>query len=677
MVKMINTILTAIAVCLVATMCAEKQTAGGNDSEGKKELHVKWDFDSADGWAYAHQDTATISQWSIENGSLYLRTRANTRDRSKMYTLEDDFIDGTYSWRIFIPNIAAYEQTSIAGFIYFDDEHELDFEIGYGTSKARAEYGAGPGDLVACMTNQAHPFSSSYFSISPGWHNFSIRLDVQDNRYVAYWLIDQVERKKVPLDFGPAEAQFHIMCSVENLEFIGERIPSHDNYGRFDYVSFDGNITASYHDPGKPVKKSFSVSGDILYSDGADANVFNKYGMGRFILNASTGQLSGVITETSDYYALFPYNANAMYSKSAISTIFESRQRATTDLNNCQKISVASSGGNTLDFRNVLSSISFTLGEELSGVSKISIEGNNGERLCGQLTINTGTLSAVCSGNGTKFSIEPEAGGSFETGTMYFTSVVPCHLSKGLSLIFTKDGRNIKYPINEPVSFEMGKTIGLGEIAGIEKWEETRWDFDKDITGWHYYTHTPNAVQEYYSVSNGIVKIWTLANTMDRNKIHTNSRIYGPGIYTWRTYVSNIAQGEKASIGAFIYADDTHELDFEIGYGKKNARASCNAKSDEMVACMTNQGLPYNSTYTPISVGWHTLTIKLDVNNGKYLASWYIDGIFKKSLQLQFGPETTFLISCSLENLEFMGDHQPKHDNYALFDYVSYKRLIR
>lgn len=678
MKKMFNSILIILCTGLIATMCTGKLlTPDNNDNLKAKEVQIKWDFENADGWAYTHQDTATIKQWYIKNGSLYLRTRAETRDRSKMYTLQNDFINGTYTWKIYIPNIAAYEQASIAGFIYFDDKHEIDFEIGYGKKQIREQYGAGAGELMACMTCQGNPFSSSYVPISPGWHTFSIKLDLKKEKYTASWLIDQVEHKKVPLDFGPAEAGFQIMCSMENLEFIGEQIPSHDNYARFDYVSFNGNTSGSYKDPGAPVNKTFFTSGDFPEKDGIKASVFNTHGMSEFSWRSAKKALEGIITETDSYTALFPYDEAATLHNKIISTNVSQNQVAVLDEKLCRILSVATTKDGEFRFKPVSSRLSFSLGKDLSDVRKIEISGNKGETISGHIKVDIDQLSINCSGEGLSVFITPETGTEFETGKTYYIPMIPGAFNKGFSFILHKNEENILFNSKDAIILKQGETTSLGEVNNTEVWEETRWDFDNNIDGWHYYTHTPNPQTQYYELTEGSVKIWTLANTMDRNKLHTNSKSYGAGIYTWRVYVSKIASGEKASIGAFIYSSDKHELDFEIGYGKNSARASCNAGSEEMVACMTSQANPHKSTYTPISVGWHTLTLRMDIVNGKYKASWYIDGEHKKSLSLKFGQERKFLISCSVENLEFMGDHQPTHDNYALFDYVSYKRLVQ
>lgn len=457
-----------LSAVLSACCCSKNAEAGETtapESFTKAEWGtLRWDFDSADGWAYSHQDDATVEQWKIEDGVLRLSTRAGTRDRSKMHTRRADFAEGLYTWRMYIPNIAPGEQVSVAGFIYQDDAHELDFEVGYGTAAARESCGAAPGEMVACMTNQSFPYISQYTPISTGWHTFSISLLEQDGKYTARWIIDDEVKQVQELMFG-SETRFRILCSVENLLFIGDHIPEYDTSAAFDWVSFTGPA-ASVENP-----------------------------------------------------------------------------------------------------------------EELP--------------------------------------VEP--------------------------------------------------TPGV---------KETRWDFD-NIDGWYYYTHNPNQERQYYSLDKGILSITTKGNTMDRNKLQTHARNFGEGSYTWRLFVPEIEPHAQVSVGAFIYQDDKHELDFEIGYGKAQARASCGAADDELVACLTNQASPFHSTYVPIKPGWHTCTIRLDVVNARYSVTWEIDGAVVKTLPVNFGPSTRFFVACSVENLTFMGDNQPTRDHTAQFDWVSVKEPIQ
>jgi hypothetical protein len=63
--------------------------------------------------------------------------------------------------------------------------------------------------------------------------------------------------------------------------------------------------------------------------------------------------------------------------------------------------------------------------------------------------------------------------------------------------------------------------------------------------------------------------------------------------------------GDMASIGAF-YLNDTHELDFEVGYGRKNTRNELEAEPDDLIVYMTSQN-PFLSYKTKKSKGqWHT-----------------------------------------------------------------------
>lgn len=194
------------------------------------------------------------------------------------------------------------------------------------------------------------------------------------------------------------------------------------------------------------------------------------------------------------------------------------------------------------------------------------------------------------------------------------------------------------------------------------------WHFD-NLNEWADATQvgTPN-----YFVENGNLNIYTRANTYDRSKIKSVDS-YTTGTYTWRVYVPEMGVGDMASIGAFLYNNDTHELDFEIGYGKQSERESLNALSDELIVYMTSQANPALSYRKAIKRGqWYNLSIQLTLVNRNYFAKWTINGEVVGSSQLSYGTKFKFKIFCSMENLSFMGDHIPYSNNYALFDFVEY-----
>lgn len=198
-----------------------------------------------------------------------------------------------------------------------------------------------------------------------------------------------------------------------------------------------------------------------------------------------------------------------------------------------------------------------------------------------------------------------------------------------------------------------------------------RWDFN-DLKGWSHLSQDDNPNQQCEIVK-GTLKITTKAGSRDRKKMQTVDQLYTTGRYKWRTFISKLGKNDQASIGSWIYCDDQHEIDFEVGYGKESERAKYKAKEGEVLAYMTTQAHPFSSVAYPIKPGWHIFEIDLTLKDGKYLVKWLIDGKVRHTIQQTFGNEFKFLIYCSLENLGFVGDHLPKQDNWGAFDYVEYK----
>ncbi|WP_232226341.1 hypothetical protein [Flavobacterium sp. ACAM 123] len=178
----------------------------------------------------------------------------------------------------------------------------------------------------------------------------------------------------------------------------------------------------------------------------------------------------------------------------------------------------------------------------------------------------------------------------------------------------------------------------------------------------------------HYSIINGNLKLFSSAGTWERTKVKTISN-FGVGTYTWNIYIPAMGIGDKASIGAFLYHNDKHEIDYEIGYGTQSKRTELKAQTDDLILYMTSQGNPYHSEQIKIKrEAWYTLTIDLRFNSRKhYIANWKINGITRSTAQLNYGKNKKFNIFCSVENLHFIGDHIPTIQNYALVDWVEFK----
>lgn len=181
--------------------------------------------------------------------------------------------------------------------------------------------------------------------------------------------------------------------------------------------------------------------------------------------------------------------------------------------------------------------------------------------------------------------------------------------------------------------------------------------------------------EQQIMMDNNYLKIITQANTNDRIKVYNDEMAFKEGNYEWKVYISDLELKSRCSIGAFIYHDDLHEIDFEIASGTSELRNSYNAQDDEVLVFMTSQGNPFVQEIVTIKKNqWVTLNLNLEIKDDKYYCTWMIDGKVGFEQQLNFGKEVSFSIFSSLENLNFSGDFLPTTQQYTLFDYVSYKK---
>lgn len=216
-------------------------------------------------------------------------------------------------------------------------------------------------------------------------------------------------------------------------------------------------------------------------------------------------------------------------------------------------------------------------------------------------------------------------------------------------------------------------SISNGSYSKISNTTASKiWNFD-DLTGWEDATQVGNP---NYWIENGNLRIFTNPNTWERSKVKTLSS-FAAGTYRWNVYVPEMGVGDMASIGAFLYNNDTHELDFEIGYGKQAVRDQLAAEPDDLIVYMNSQANPFQSVQKKIKRGqWYNLTLQLTLtSNGRYDVNWKINDAIMATVRLNYGKNTKFKIYCSMENLQFIGDHIPKSLNYALFDAVEFKGI--
>lgn len=205
----------------------------------------------------------------------------------------------------------------------------------------------------------------------------------------------------------------------------------------------------------------------------------------------------------------------------------------------------------------------------------------------------------------------------------------------------------------------------------------TKWNFT-GFEGWELANQGSDSVDHSSIESNvesedgKVVRIYTDAYSQQRKKIKTTKQ-YGAGLYTWRTYISDLKQSKRVSIGSWLWHNDEHELDFEVGSGTSEERILLQMADDEVIAYITSQANPWVHQKVKIKKNaWHIFQIDIKLVNGNYFATWLIDGIPYAAQQLSYGEAFPFHIFCSVENLKFTGDSWPDKENYGLWDYVIY-----
>jgi hypothetical protein len=207
------------------------------------------------------------------------------------------------------------------------------------------------------------------------------------------------------------------------------------------------------------------------------------------------------------------------------------------------------------------------------------------------------------------------------------------------------------------------------ELSSFLENFESKKDFNR-----YWSNDSQNTKNKKYSLEDKRVKLTTASGTEERVKIRFNKTNLTFGTYEWRVYVPKMRMNENCSIGAFLYRDDGHELDFEIGSGNSKDRAEVAAKRDELLLFCTSQGNPSSSKKVKIlEEAWYVLKLKMELGaKNKYLVKWYLNNKKIHEVQTNYGKRFKFEALCSLENIHFIGDKPTTQDNYTLFDYFKY-----
>lgn len=184
------------------------------------------------------------NSYYLENGTLIISTRPNTKDRVKVRTKKRGFSAGTYVWRVFVPKFNLYEQASIGAFLYHHSvgkEFEFDFEIGSGQKTDREKINLKDDEAIVFCVSQFSPSNSSHFGVKMGeWSEFTMELTAVNGFYLVKWYINKKLVKSLQTAVK-STVNFRVHNSLENLHFMGDKLPSKKNVAEFDFFKYSKN----------------------------------------------------------------------------------------------------------------------------------------------------------------------------------------------------------------------------------------------------------------------------------------------------------------------------------------------------------------------------------------------------------------------------------------------------
>ena len=172
---------------------------------------------------------------------------------------------------------------------------------------------------------------------------------------------------------------------------------------------------------------------DSSWEDGDAINIFDGSMSHRF--GYASGSFSGEAVPSGSYYALFPYDEDAVLENGIIRTEIPSVQTgAMTDL-----ISAGCSSSAEITMTNMTGFLKFTLDED--NVTKVTISGNNNEILAGAVNISwNGGEPRIAAAEGGSYTVSVGDGETvLEKGT-YYVNVLPVSLTDyTLTLTYKED----------------------------------------------------------------------------------------------------------------------------------------------------------------------------------------------------------------------------------------------
>ena len=529
------------------------------------------------------------------------------------------YYSGRYEWRVYIPKLGMNDRCSVAGFIYYDDTHELDFEISSGTAENRATYGAAEDELLCLITSQANPHVSATEVIkADAWHNIAIDMKLNDEgKYVAEWLVNDKPIVSQVMDFGE-EIAFRPIFSVENLMGMGDHAATQENYAIFDWFEY-----IPYEYSKKPVGETDEPepAGETVRWDFDDNLVPAEW------------VSPGTATVTDGWLTL--------------------------PMPNCYTIINEDMGAGKITFEIDVPQVG--VGEKYVAGPNISVNnvpdversfsmfvwaGSQADRdavgaLPGQMMVRcyTEALGVI------NYPIDP--------GTHTFTLDLRLNADDQYSCTWIVDGVEVTTYQTWYTSAENKFNLQFSTMSNGGGWQgqtDCTRDYETKYNYIEYKKYGEAGDEEDKTVSFEFDEApagWTLGDAVisdgalnvSNGQVVATDIVPGAAKYAFEMDVPEVPAGEKWLNGLNIYATNAEERTFSLYIcpGAQAWRDAAGAITGQMlVRCYTESMDP---VFVAIDPGVHTFELDLQLTEDGYLPVWYVDGREVASKQTTYTPE--------------------------------------
>ena len=155
--------------------------------------------------------------------------------------------------------------------------------------------------------------------------------------------------------------------------------------------------------------------------------------------NASIATFTGSIIPADTYYAIYPYDSDAVLSGNTISMELPADQTAVAGtFASGVSLAAAVADNGSLQFWNLCGLISLTLSSVPEGytLQSVTLEGRNGEKISGAVSVSVPELTPAAGENaGMSVTLTAADGASLTAGTYVFT-IIPAEFTQGVRVIF-------------------------------------------------------------------------------------------------------------------------------------------------------------------------------------------------------------------------------------------------